>query len=76
MEFTFIGLVTKELNKNYHAIVVNPSGVIPLEVTLVGGDSHDTIQSQPYMGDANAQGQIEDQTGLAFNDVINNGGNV
>ena len=77
MEFTFIGLVTKELNGvTYYAIVVNPSGVIPLEVTLVGGDSHDTIQSQPYMGDANAQGQIEDQTGLAFNDVINNGGNV
>ena len=76
MEFTFIGLVTKELNKNYHAIVVKPSGVIPLEVTLVDGVSHDIIQSQPYMGDANAQGQIEDQTGLAFNDVINNGGNV
>ena len=77
MEFTFIGLVTKELNGvTYYAIVVNPSGVIPLEVTLVGGDSHDTIQSQPYMGDANAQGQIEDQNGIAFNDVINNGGNV
>jgi len=77
MEFTFIGLVTKELNDiTYYAIVVNPSGVIPLQVTLVGGDSHDTIQSQPYMGDANAQGQIVDQTGQPFNDVINNGGNV
>ena len=77
MEFTFIGLVTKELNGvTYYAIVVNPSGVIPLEVTLVGGDSHDTIQSQPYMGDANAQGQIANQNGIAFNDVINNGGNV
>jgi hypothetical protein len=76
MEFTFIGLVTKELNKNYHAIVVNPSGVIPLEVTLVDGVSNNIIQSQPYIGDATAQGQIEDQTGQPFNDVINNGGNV
>jgi hypothetical protein len=76
-ELTFIGLATKEVDGvTHYAIIVNPSGAIPLEVELGDKVGPKTIKSQPYMGDANAQSQIEGLNGIAFNDVINNGGNV
>lgn len=48
MEFTFVKLLSDiREDENYYAIVVYPSGVIPLDVTLVGGYAYDKIQTQP-----------------------------
>ena len=48
MEFTFVKLDSKNVNgETYYAIIVNPSAVIPLDVTLVGGYAYDKIQTQP-----------------------------
>jgi len=71
VEVTFIGLVSKEVyGETYYAIVVNPSAVIPLDVTLVGGDEYDKIQTQPFLGDNQIQGLLAQQNNQPFNDII------
>jgi hypothetical protein len=71
-ELTFIGLVSQDVNgETYYAIIVNPSAVIPLQVQLVGGDTRDIIQSQPYLSDANVQGILTQQNGADFLQNLN-----
>ena len=71
-ELTFIGLVSQDVNgETYYAIIVNPSAVIPLQVQLVGGDTRDIIQSQPYLSDANVQGILAQQNGPDFLQNLN-----
>lgn len=71
-ELTFIGLVSQDVNgETYYAIIVNPSAVIPLQVQLVGGDTRDIIQSQPYLSDANVQGILAQQNGADFLQNLN-----
>lgn len=71
VDVTFIGLVSKEVyGETYYAIVVNPSAVIPLDVTLVGGNAYDKIQTQPFLGDNQIQGLLAQQNNQPFNDII------
>jgi hypothetical protein len=71
-ELTFIGLVSQDVNgETYYAIILNPSAVIPLQVQLVGGDTRDIIQSQPYLSDANVQGILTQLNGADFLQKLN-----
>jgi len=71
-ELTFVGLVSQDVNgETYYAIIVNPSAVVPLQVQLVGGDTRDIIQTQPYLSDANVQGILTEQNGPDFLQNLN-----